>query len=400
MRLGVYKRIGNAIRSGGSQLMRKVSIELERDKKMCSETLSSIWSGNAPLQEQSVETLCILFDYLSRHVDMDGRLRDFFSAAEIESAKSVECEIPQRSSKVKMYNADTKLRYMATIYDKTYKSICCGIFGKVCKFEDAAGKDVAEFSSDEILDMLQQLEFISYQSVRSYLIHLRAYSEWYCILNEMDAVPGVNAISTREVDISDGISKSLLSSPEELALWIESMELIQALDPLAPLLCLVWYGISADDAKHLRDVDIDQRGKVRVWKATYQIEPPLLGIVMRYMAGIKEESDSELLIKPTRYADRKTNEIVLRNIVTGLNRMCEKNPEAKAITIKAVATSGKLYRMMERITKRNEPVPDALIAEFGAKLDNAQKADTTMMCAVYAKTFYDDGSIMSGLNGG
>ena len=94
MKLGVYKRIGNAIRVGGSQLMRKVSIELERDKKMCSETLSSIWSGNAPLQEQSVETLCILFDYLSRHVDMDGRLRDFFSAAEIESAKSVECEIP------------------------------------------------------------------------------------------------------------------------------------------------------------------------------------------------------------------------------------------------------------------------------------------------------------------
>ena len=71
MRLGVYKRIGNAIRIGGSQLMRKVSIELERDKKMCSETLSSIWSGNAPLQEQSVETLCILFDYLSRHVDSD-----------------------------------------------------------------------------------------------------------------------------------------------------------------------------------------------------------------------------------------------------------------------------------------------------------------------------------------
>ena len=52
MKLGVYKRIGNAIRVGGSQLMRKVSIELERDKKMCSETLSSIWSGNAPLQEQ------------------------------------------------------------------------------------------------------------------------------------------------------------------------------------------------------------------------------------------------------------------------------------------------------------------------------------------------------------
>ena len=218
MRLGVYKRIGNAIRVGGSQLMRKVSIELERDKKMCSETLSSIWSGNAPLQEQSVETLCILFDYLSRHVDMDGKMRGFFSAAEIDSARLVECEIPQRSSKVKMYNADTKLRYMATIYDKIYKSICCGIFGKVYKFEDAAGKDVAEFSNDEILDMLQQLEFISYQSVRSYLIHLRAYSEWYCILNEIDAVPGVNAVSTREVDISDGISKSLLSSQEELAL--------------------------------------------------------------------------------------------------------------------------------------------------------------------------------------
>lgn len=396
MRLGVYKRIGNAIRSGGSQLMRKVSIELEHDKKMCSETLSSIWSGNAPLQEQSVETLCILFDYLSRHVDMDGRLRDFFSAAEIESARSVECEIPQRSSKIKMHNADIKLRYMATIYDKTYKSICCGIFGKVCKFEDAAGKDVAEFSSDEILDMLQQLEFISYQSVRSYLIHLRAYSEWYCILNEIDAVPGVNAISTREVDISDGISKSLLSSAEELALWIESMGLIQTLDPIAPLLCLVWYGISADDAKHLRDVDIDQHGKVRVWKATYQIEPPLLGIVMRYMAGIKDESDSELLIKPTKYADRKTNEIVLRNVVTGLSRMCEKNPDVKAITIKAVATSGKLYRMMERITKRNELVPDALIAEFGAKLDNAQKADTTLMRSVYAKTFYGDDSIMGG----
>ena len=47
MKLGVCKRIGNAIRVGGSQLMRKVSIELERDKKMCSETLSSIWSGNA-----------------------------------------------------------------------------------------------------------------------------------------------------------------------------------------------------------------------------------------------------------------------------------------------------------------------------------------------------------------
>lgn len=400
MKLGVYKRIGNAIRVGGSQLMRKVSIELERDKKMCSETLSSIWSGNAPLQEQSVETLCILFDYLSRHVDMDGKLRGFFSAAEIDSARLVECEIPQRSSKVKMYNADTKLRYMATIYDKMYKSICCGIFGKVCKFEDAVGKDVAEFSNDEILNMLQQLEFISYQSVRSYLIHLRAYSEWYFILNGIDTEPGVNAISTREVDISDGISKSLLSSPEELALWIENMGLIQTLDPLAPLLCLVWYGISADDAKHLRDVDIDQRGKVRVWKATYQIEPPLLGIVMRYMAGIKDESDSELLIKPTRYADRKTNEIVLRNVVTGLSRMCEKNPDVKAITIKAVATSGKLYRMMERITKRNEPVSDALTAEFGAKLDNAQKADTTLMCAVYAKTFYGDDSIMSRLNRG
>ena len=400
MRLGVYKRIGNAIRSGGSQLMRKVSIELERDKKICSETLSSIWSGNAPLQEQSVETLCILFDYLSRHVDMDGRLRDFFSVAEIESEKSVECEIPQRSSKVKMYNADTKLRYMATIHDKTYKSICCGIFGKVCKFEDAADKDVAEFSSDEILDMLQQLEFISYQSVRSYLIHLRAYSEWYCILNEIDAVPGVNAVSTREIDISDGISKSLLSSPEELALWIENMGLIQTLDPLAPLLCLVWYGISADDAKHLRDVDIDQRGKVRVWKATYQIEPPLLGIAMRYMTGIKEESDSELLIKPTKYADRKTNEIVLRNVVTGLSRMCEKNQDMKAITIKAVATSGKLHRMMERITKRDEPVLDALTAEFGAKLDNTQKADVTLMCAVYAKAFYSDDSIMIILNGG
>ena len=399
MRLGVYKRIGNAIRSGGSQLMRKVSIELERDKKMCSETLSSIWSGNAPLQEQSVETLCILFDYLSRHVDMDGKLRGFFSAVEIDSARLVECEIPQRSSKVKMYNADIKLRYMATIYDKTYKSICCGIFGKVRKFEDAAGKDVAEFSRDEILDMLQQFEFISYQSVRSYLIHLRAYSEWYCILNEIDAVPGVNAISTREVDISDGISKSLLSSPEELALWIENMGLVQALDPLAPLLCLVWYGISADDAKHLRDVDIGQRGKVRVWKATYQIEPPLIGIVMRYMTGVKDESDSELLIKPTKYADRKTNEIVLRNVVTGLSRMCEKNPDMKAITIKAVATSGKLHRMMERITKRDEPVLDALTAEFGAKLDNTQKADMTLMCAVYAKTFYSDDYIMITLNG-
>ena len=85
--------------------------------------------------------------------------------------------------------------------------------------------------------------------------------------------------------------------------------------------------------------------------------------------------------------------------MTGLSRMCEKNPDVKAITIKAVATSGKLYRMMEHITKRNEPVLDALIAEFGAKLDNAQKADTTMMCAVYAKTFYGDDSIMITLNG-
>ena len=146
MKLGVYKRIGNAIRVGGSQLMRKVSIELERDKKMCSETLSSIWGGNAPLQEQSVETLCILFDYLSRHADMNG--------------------------------------------------------------------------------------------------------------------------------------------------------------------------------------------------------------------------------------------------------------DVKAITIKAVATSGKLYRMMERITKRNESVLDALTAEFGAKLDNTQKADMTLMCAVYAKAFYGDDSIMNSLNGG
>ena len=153
-----------------------------------------------------------------------------------------------------MYNEEIKQLYFQTLSEKSRY----GISSTICKYADTGepvfGKELGEFTANELLRTAALQDYVTWASLASSLTRLSRYHEWY-VENYGGRSYTYNEISPYLVDISQSMKRNLVGSITELNSLVSKLSLGDC-DIALPVAYMSWYGIDINDVISLEEKDV------------------------------------------------------------------------------------------------------------------------------------------------
>ena len=257
-----------------------------------------------------------------------------------------------------MYSEDVKIRFLksdAVAPTEARKDIIIGRYKQLFEnFEDLErenGCDLAELPWMEIKDAIEQMDYISYSSMRNLLWLMRNYNQWYgdTLQKQTTEIPDAS-----DVDLTDSFRRNLILSPEEL-LRISSVHSAQDGCIDEPVGILAWMGKSLREMLALRDADIASDGD-DVFVRDVIVEPRELGTpLLYYKETSRFHPNHTLVVKmPGEMFLRRTGKTTNAHLYQPLTEKTvknilynHKNDFAKPFNIATLNSSGMFYRLLQ-----------------------------------------------------
>lgn len=153
-----------------------------------------------------------------------------------------------------MYNENVKMAFIDTL-PKNGKNEFAALFALTEERETAYGKDVAEFSREEYIAMVNELGYSQYESVNGAIVKLKRYKKWYAKEYQKDFSFLDFEFGVRDIDLSKRFREQL----------IYKFDLIINVPPdykpsngcvALPFLVFTYYGIDSTDIIKLDHEDV------------------------------------------------------------------------------------------------------------------------------------------------
>lgn len=265
-----------------------------------------------------------------------------------------------------MYNEQIKRLFLNRYSDKD----CETTFNGFSKYEELSGRDIAQMSRQEIIDILNKLCSTEIQSVRTKASHINQYREW-CVKNAVfeSCSEEVFPINVKEsLDFVTPIYKTLFPSfdsiLEELAFYDFGSG-----DEAGAAICLSWLGLKPTDIRMLKTESVDLNAGMiylenrcnpvkisderilnilRVYKTTF--------VATRFQHGGQyriKMFDSGYFIHKMLPEKRPKNpgpvgsRQVYKSIVSAAENYEAKSGKKSKLSMPAIFKSGCLYRLLE-----------------------------------------------------
>ena len=160
-----------------------------------------------------------------------------------------------------MFNSEVKERYLETREGVSF-SRARGLFEASQGLESFLGKDLAEFSTNELELFFGQGEFSEPDSIRTKQAAIAKYADWYCA-QYPTTKHSVRDFDLTEFPYSKYFGPTVTKTPEELCRKLLQVYSADSAQPAMAALCLAWLGIDLKDAVLLRKEQVDTvHGKI------------------------------------------------------------------------------------------------------------------------------------------
>lgn len=259
-----------------------------------------------------------------------------------------------------MFNESQKSSFLITIGGDTQRKIATTTLDLIEPFESSQGKDICEFSSEELTPIVDKISSLGAGKNSTRMKVVRQYLNW-CVIN---GIPNArNELSNVEIKFVDQYKRKMVSGPGHLQNCLDyyfDPENYETIDNIYR--CYLWLSFSGVEIEDLQvitaeNINLAER-TIKIQDSSYEIYkesiPCLkncmqLDYFMYHHPGYNEE-----------FVERKRmpGKLLLRGIKSVMNeskfrtslsiKMGEaKDPNVPRLTTKSVYMSGIFYRQYE-----------------------------------------------------
>lgn len=237
-----------------------------------------------------------------------------------------------------MYNEEIKMAFIEVPKKDhiPYK----GLFRVSEPLEESYGKDLAEFTQEEIFAFLNSLEFVEPEGIRGRLAGLIRYGNFYKELFP-NAHPQFQGVDVHSVAYKTQFIPTLTLEPEQLLNRIEQVYSPDSAQPAIAAFCLAWLGIDCGNAVKLKTEQIDTRAGI-IYDAVGNVLLPTMPECIREALHIYANTREAIRVQNqtfTVYAD---------DIGYFIKRMKTKNSEKQSVPYSAKQLSAQVSLFAEQ----------------------------------------------------
>lgn len=298
-----------------------------------------------------------------------------------------------------MYGEHLKQEYIDTLVGDA-RNKARALFNATETQEGTLDLDLCDWNDAQVIDFLNNKDFIDLPSLRNLISHIRRYKQ---------KMGGSECnIGAEKVDVSSIMRRILYPTPEALLKEISYGLPLDQGHPEVAALCLAWIGIKTKDVDSLRPDQIDLRNGTSLYMhANNQIDPVILSVLRTYKSTFKAERIQsfpyDVFYQETGYflhrmlpsGSQKTgSKIPLTNIqsaITELRIKVSDNPARNGdsyLSYLTVLKSGRFRRLYESEVAWINTGADNVREHLNAALDNkASYKDNMYIYEQYKKAF-------------
>ena len=155
-----------------------------------------------------------------------------------------------------MYNQEIKERFLS----ESMKNIRFSLegFRKAEPIETKTGKDIAEMTREESLEVIREIGVSEYSSLRATITAFKNYVNWCQNNRVFKTIPGgFTELKPSDVGLSEELKYTLFKDEEDFLSALKSVREFDQGYPEPPVLCLVWSGLKAKEIIALKDNDVN-----------------------------------------------------------------------------------------------------------------------------------------------
>lgn len=260
-----------------------------------------------------------------------------------------------------MYNRSIKIAFVETLDGEGSKNNAVSYLEFFASHEEKKEKDIALFSKEEIIEVLENSGIYNAATLRNYISCLRSYRLWYNDNIDHSEISFLKRSLLDEIDFESALVRNIFFSPEELLKKINDGSYLIGKSYI-PTLILNWHGLSTEEALQILKSDISFTSKglfistgkrkikiihpefCRILKEFYDLE--FIDIMGAGGKIIKQEENSVYFLrrfvspsKPTCNSPMKRSTL---NICKFLDRLSE---QGKPVNSQIVKLSGEMYEL-------------------------------------------------------
>lgn len=312
-----------------------------------------------------------------------------------------------------MYNENIKRRFLEEIKSSAEKKHLVSVFNAFYPFEQKNTMDMAEMPKSVVINSLVDMQLDEVATVRNYITDGNKYIRW-CRDNGcfVDARNGFTGLSVDDIDISGAIKQNFFKNEVELVNSIQSIHDLDSGYADAPILALIWVGLTMKEVRALRDSDVDLRNRVirlpdgRAIKGFSDI---IYDILYRYSicrvssrdkGNITQEVVKDLsvdsfikkmLSKNSKFFGKEYNEDQIRGQLDMLIGKCQQSGYTRRHTYTNVWRSGRFYELCQ-VEQSNVDILDFRNRPFVEEIFRNKKNyhDIKKMYHWYKKAFLSE----------
>lgn len=302
-----------------------------------------------------------------------------------------------------MYNEERKLQYKNSLETEPARKKFKTIETNFCSFEEIFGKDLSEFTKEEIIQIINSLEIVMPETIRQYLNSIKGYQTFF---------NGEAPTITREdIDVLSSMKNNYFLVFSDIINPVVSVAPPDQGFSASAALALAWLGIKCPEACNVKQKDVDLlRGSISHGDCVKQFgdtEPKALSVLRSYAntsVGYRRQNprngdftvsfvDSEYFLRPIRTSNSKKEMDHFRpnnitSFISDARLDLADQGFQKYFSYDTVLHSGELHRVhqleqsgVDVFAKRNEQL---LCSCFASKI---KRYDATFLYRKYKEAF-------------
>lgn len=271
-----------------------------------------------------------------------------------------------------MYNEDAKNKFIE-IQGKVggvYKPL----FASTEEMENEIGKDVAEFSKDESIEVVTRMKYNQFESVNTAITRLKRYKKWYAKTYNKDFMYKDIEFYPKDLDLSATFREQLIFKVSDIIIPDKAKP--ENGNPMMPAIVLTFYGLSMDEIVDLNRSDVkltETMAIISYGKKKIEIVEPydvhILRTFDQFTTGYTERgaaterltTENKFMFKTSRIGMKTYNAgspWTTGSIAVSISRCRDKMNDAAMVEktqISSVRASG-LYRRMADLLMTNQEI--------------------------------------------
>lgn len=270
------------------------------------------------------------------------------------------------------------------------------VMNLLCGAAEQIGKSILTLSTQEIKELLGELDFLTYDSTRSAVGLIAGFVQWCTDNGYFQGYHAITDINVRNISLEEAIKRTVLKEPRELVDLMKKYQQYENSPTMPIYICFIWLGIAYADISELKQEDIDFEHKQILKYGVTFIPDPIIEALQEYMVSINElqhpyEARGEMFVKLVadvtnhRYTKQEISAIYFGRAFGEFMDFIKQLNINKKLTFKSIKVSGQLYHL-RTISEGKYPSKDELIKSFS--LDKQSKGKYTKILD-YQKLYRD-----------